>query len=130
MPALNIIIADDHHLVRSGLCKLVAQHSDLSVAAECRTGEGNELPLAGGQPQAARLDVRVNALRKPAESLESTDPCESGFHLLARRMPINARRANVNQPFQILRYILDRSSNPACINILNRRARRPSWLVP
>ena len=38
MPALNLIIADDHHLVRSGLCKLIAQHSDLHVAAECGTG--------------------------------------------------------------------------------------------
>ena len=38
MPAINLIIADDHHLVRSGLCKLIAQHSDLHVAAECRTG--------------------------------------------------------------------------------------------
>jgi two-component system, NarL family, invasion response regulator UvrY len=39
MPALSLIIADDHHLVRAGLCKLIAAQSDLQVLCECCTGK-------------------------------------------------------------------------------------------
>jgi two-component system invasion response regulator UvrY len=39
MPTIKLIIADDHHLVRTGLRELlVAQHSEFCVVAECRTG--------------------------------------------------------------------------------------------
>ncbi len=38
MPALSLIIADDHQLVRAGLCKMIEAQSDLRVVAQCRTG--------------------------------------------------------------------------------------------
>src|SRR5688572_22428664 len=38
MPAFNLIVADDHQLVRAGLVKLIAEQSDLHLVAECRTG--------------------------------------------------------------------------------------------
>src|SRR4051812_35639034 len=76
MPALNLIIADDHQLVRSGLCKLIAQHSDLHVAAECRTGREalsaldahpcDVLLLDLSLPDMSGLDVLKSALiRRP-----------------------------------------------------------------
>ena len=76
MPALNLIIADDHQLVRSGLCKLIAQHSDLHVAAECRTGREtltaldthpcNVLLLDLSLPDMSGLDVLKSAqIRHP-----------------------------------------------------------------
>ncbi len=39
MQALSLIIADDHSLVRAGLCKLLAEQKDLAVVAQCRTGK-------------------------------------------------------------------------------------------
>jgi two-component system, NarL family, invasion response regulator UvrY len=77
MPALNLIIADDHHLVRSGLCKLIAEQSDLHVAAQCRTGREtlmaldahpcNVLLLDLSLPDMSGLDVlRTTRIRYPA----------------------------------------------------------------
>jgi two-component system, NarL family, invasion response regulator UvrY len=77
MPALNLIISDDHHLVRSGLCKLISQHSDLRVAAECATGREtlialdvhpcNVLLLDLSLPDMSGLDVLKSAqIRHPA----------------------------------------------------------------
>jgi DNA-binding NarL/FixJ family response regulator len=39
MPALSLIIADDHPLVRAGLCQLIGEQTDLKVIAQCRTGK-------------------------------------------------------------------------------------------
>jgi two-component system, NarL family, invasion response regulator UvrY len=39
MPALSLIIADDHQLVRAGICELMAAQSDFKVVAQCRTGK-------------------------------------------------------------------------------------------
>ena len=38
MPALSVIISDDHPLVRSGLNRMLEEQSDLRVVAQCRTG--------------------------------------------------------------------------------------------
>jgi DNA-binding NarL/FixJ family response regulator len=38
MPTINLIIADDHQLVRSGLSKLITEQPDLHLVAQCRTG--------------------------------------------------------------------------------------------
>ena len=77
MPALNLIIADDHHLVRSGLCRLISKHSDLHVAAKCGTGREtltaldahpcNVLLLDLSLPDMSGLDVLKSArIRHPA----------------------------------------------------------------
>jgi two-component system, NarL family, invasion response regulator UvrY len=39
MPALSVIITDDHPLVRSGICRMLAEQPDLNVVAQCRSGK-------------------------------------------------------------------------------------------
>ena len=38
MPALRVLIADDHQIVRSGLKQIIAGQADMQLVAECRTG--------------------------------------------------------------------------------------------
>ena len=67
MPALSLIIADDHQLVRAGICELMAAQSDLKVVAQCRTGKEtlaalqvhpcHELVLDLSLPDMSGLDV-------------------------------------------------------------------------
>lgn len=38
MPALRVIIADDHQIVRSGLKQMIASQNDMRLVAECKTG--------------------------------------------------------------------------------------------
>lgn len=77
MPALNLIIADDHHLVRAGLCKLIAEQPDLHLVTQCRTGREaltaldsqpcNVLLLDLSLPDMSGLDVLKSArIRHPA----------------------------------------------------------------
>jgi len=38
MPALRVLIADDHQIVRSGLRQMIAGQADMKLVGECRTG--------------------------------------------------------------------------------------------
>jgi two-component system invasion response regulator UvrY len=78
MPAIKLIIADDHHLVRTGLREmLVAQHSEFCVVAECRTGREaiaaldahpcNLLLLDLSLPDMSGLDVLGSARERHPE---------------------------------------------------------------
>jgi len=49
MPALSVIIADDHQLIRAGLSTLLETQTDLKVTAQCRTGR-ETLAALGSQP--------------------------------------------------------------------------------
>jgi DNA-binding NarL/FixJ family response regulator len=49
MPALSVIIADDHQLIRAGLSNLIDTQTDLKVTAQCRTGR-ETLAALGAQP--------------------------------------------------------------------------------
>ena len=77
MPALSLIIADDHQLVRAGICELMAAQSDLKVVAQCRTGKEtlaalqvhpcHELVLDLSLPDMSGLDViKAARLKHPS----------------------------------------------------------------
>jgi two-component system invasion response regulator UvrY len=76
MPTINLIIADDHQLVRAGLAKLIAEQSDLHLVAQCSSGREtltaldthpcNVLLLDLSLPDMSGLDVIKSAqLRHP-----------------------------------------------------------------
>lgn len=58
----RVLVADDHHLVRAGLCALLAAQADLEIVGEA--GNGLEaLRLVGElQPQVAVLDLMMPGL--------------------------------------------------------------------
>jgi DNA-binding NarL/FixJ family response regulator len=98
MPALNLIIADDHQLVRAGLCKMIAEQPDLNLTAQCRTGKEtmaalgshpcNVLLLDLSLPDMSGLDVlKSTRLRHPAVAVLVV----SGFP--ERQFGINVLRA-------------------------------------
>lgn len=59
MPALSLIIADDHQLVRAGLCKFIAEQTDLHVVAQCRTGKETLAALADRPCHVLLLDLSL-----------------------------------------------------------------------
>jgi DNA-binding NarL/FixJ family response regulator len=59
MAALSLIIADDHQLVRTGLCKLLAEQTDLRVVAQCRTGKEALAALADRPCHVLLLDLSL-----------------------------------------------------------------------
>ena len=62
MPALRLLIVDDHFVVRSGLVTSLELEDDLTVVAEADSGE-TALPLyAEHQPDAVLMDLQLPGL--------------------------------------------------------------------
>ncbi len=101
MPALSLIIADDHQLVRAGLCKMIEAQSDLRVVAQCRTGKEALAALKEQSCHVLLLDLSLpdmsglDVLRSAREHHPTVSVLVlSGFS--ERQFGINVLRAGAN----------------------------------
>jgi two-component system, NarL family, response regulator len=70
IPQLEILVVDDHSIVRQGLISMIQAESDMAVVAEGRDGREAIKLFKEHQPEVALLDVRmpwVNGLQATAE---------------------------------------------------------------
>ena len=58
---LRILVADDHELVRRGICALLAGHADWEVCGEARDGWEAVEKVAELKPDIVILDIRMPA---------------------------------------------------------------------
>lgn len=59
---IRLVVADDHHLVREGLVRLLGLEPDLEVVGEASSGEEVLTQIERLLPQVALLDVRMPGL--------------------------------------------------------------------
>ncbi len=62
MEKINIIVADDHNLVREGFCSLLKKNKDFNVIAEAKDGEELISLLSELQPHVVLIDVSMPKL--------------------------------------------------------------------
>jgi len=58
-PIIRIILADDHHIVRSGIRQLLESEDDLKVLAEAGDGEEAQALIEKHKPDVAVLDIQM-----------------------------------------------------------------------
>jgi DNA-binding NarL/FixJ family response regulator len=58
-PIIRIILADDHHIVRSGIRQLLESEDDLQVLAEAGDGEEAQALIEKHEPDVAVLDIQM-----------------------------------------------------------------------
>jgi DNA-binding NarL/FixJ family response regulator len=58
-PAIRIILADDHHIVRSGIRQLLESEDNLQVLAEAGDGEEAQALIEKHKPDVAVLDIQM-----------------------------------------------------------------------
>jgi DNA-binding NarL/FixJ family response regulator len=59
---VRVVVADDQHLVRSGLCRIVSTAPDLHVVAEASTGSEAVARVAELRPDVVLMDIRMPEL--------------------------------------------------------------------
>lgn len=62
MPRLRIVIADDHTLVRQGLCKILGDNPDWEVVGQASTGREAVQLVLDLEPDVAILDIGMTQL--------------------------------------------------------------------
>lgn len=101
MPALSVIITDDHPLVRTGLCRMLAEQSDLKVVAQCRTGKEALAALKAQPCHVLLLDLSLPDM-SGLDVLKAVRAHHTGVAVLVlsgfpeRQFGINVLRAGAN----------------------------------
>ena len=60
--AIRVLIADDHPIVREGLCTLVSRQADMEIVAEAATGREAVEQCVRHKPDVALIDLRMPGL--------------------------------------------------------------------
>jgi DNA-binding NarL/FixJ family response regulator len=101
MPALSVIVADDHPLIRSGICRMMAEQSDLKIVAQCRTGKEALAALTTQPCHVLLLDLSLPDM-SGLDVLKATRAHHPGVAVLVlsgfpeRQFGINVLRAGAN----------------------------------
>ncbi|MEJ1930984.1 response regulator transcription factor [Nostoc sp. NIES-2111] len=56
---IRVLIADDHAIVRNGVCGIVNSHPDLKVVAEAENGSQTLEAVASSQPDVCLIDLQM-----------------------------------------------------------------------
>lgn len=57
--AIKVMVVDDHELVRTGICRMLADHLDIEVVGQASSGEDALLQARVHQPDVMLLDVNM-----------------------------------------------------------------------
>jgi two-component system invasion response regulator UvrY len=69
MRRVRVFVADDHAIVRRGLCALIADTEDLEVVGEASTGDEVVAAIAGGEPHCDVLVLDLSVARSGVQTL-------------------------------------------------------------
>jgi len=58
-PKIKVLLADDHHMVRAGICQLLESADDIQVIAEAGDGEEAQALIQKHHPDVAVLDIQM-----------------------------------------------------------------------
>ena len=75
--SIRILVAEDHEIVRDGICAIINQQSDMFVVAEAKDGEQAVELYQKYQPDVALMDLRMPTL----EGVEAIAQIKSEFSL-------------------------------------------------
>jgi two-component system response regulator NreC len=126
---VKIVLADDHAVVRSGLCMLLDSEHDLEVVAEAGEVQGARRYVRGHRP-----DVLVLDLNMPGESsldaipaLRAESPSTQIVVLTMQEGPAFARRA---LGAGALGYVLKESADDELVHAVRAAAAGETYLTP
>lgn len=77
MCAVNLLIADDHEIVRRGLCALIADQSGWKIVAEAKDGRDAVIKASEFKPDVAVLDISMPLLNGLDATKQITKMCPS-----------------------------------------------------
>jgi DNA-binding NarL/FixJ family response regulator len=62
---IRVLLADDHAVVRRGICSLLEQQPDMVVVAEVSSADEVQAAVASSDPDVALIDVRLSGSDEP-----------------------------------------------------------------
>lgn len=129
MDKLRVLIADDHNIVRAGLCALVRAQEDMDVVAEAQDGTSACELAAEAHPDIAILDVSMPGLGGAGAAVRMRE-IRPECRIVA--LSVHEDRGYVQQLLQAgaSGYVLKRAAADDLIHAIRMVARGGSYLDP
>jgi two-component system response regulator NreC len=129
MPRLDIVVADDHTLMRQGLCKILEEQEDWQVVAQASTGRDAVRLVLELEPQVAIFDIGMPLLN----GIEATrQVCRRLPDLHVLILSMHAEEAYITQALEAgaQGYILKDSADVELIRGVSSVAAGKSYFSP
>ncbi len=129
MKPINVVLADDHEIVREGMRRLLDQDSGIAVVAEAATGEEAYRAYAAHRPDVVVLDLSMPGMGGlgAAARIRARDRDSRIVVLSAHDDPPSVRRA---MKMGILGYISKSSAGGHLVEAVQSVARGRRYLDP
>ncbi len=126
---IRVLIADDHHLFREGLTRILNDEDDIEVVASLRSGEEALATISSYQPDVVVLDVNMPGMGgiEAARRLRKYDP-----HLGILMLTVSEDRETLFTAVQagVRGYLLKSSTSAELVDAIYRVQRGEAAISP
>lgn len=130
MTALRIVIADDHHVVRSGLRFLLDAEEDFEVVAEAADVDGALRAVLGHKPDVLVLDLNMPGRGTSIDALPDFAERSPGTRVVVLTMQENPEYARQALRAGARAYVLKEAADIELVEAIRRAAAGETYLHP
>ena len=130
MTTLRIVIADDHHVVRSGLRLLLDAEEDLEVVAEAADVDGALRAVLGYKPDVLVLDLNMPGNGTSIDALPQIAERSPDTHVVILTMQENPEFARQALRAGARAYVLKDAADTELVEAIHRVAAGETYLHP
>ncbi len=130
MTTLRIVIADDHHVVRSGLRLLLDAEEDLEVVAEAADVDGALRAVLGHKPDVLVLDLNMPGAGTSIDALPGIAERSPDTRVVVLTMQENPEFARQALRSGARGYVLKEAADTELVEAIHRVAAGETYLHP
>ncbi len=127
---VTIVVADDHHVVRSGLRLLLEVEDDFTVVAEAADAESALRSVLGHKPTVLVLDLNMPGDVSSLEAIPQVGKRSPGTSVVVLTMQEDPSFARHALRAGALAYVLKDSANTELVEAVRRAAAGETYLAP
>ena len=128
--AITIVIADDHHVVRSGLRLLLEVEEEFAVIAEAADAESALRTVLGHKPSVLVLDLNMPGELKSLDAIPLVQERSPGTAVVVLTMQEDPSFARTALRAGARGYVLKDSANTELVEAVRRAAAGETYLAP
>ena len=127
---ITIVVADDHHVVRSGLRLLLEVEEDFDVVAEAADAESALRSVLGHKPTVLVLDLNMPGDMSSLEAIPQVGERSPGTSVVVLTMQEDPSFARAALQAGARGYVLKDSANTELVEAVRRAAAGETYLAP
>jgi two-component system, NarL family, response regulator NreC len=129
-PAITVVLADDHAVVRAGLHLLLERTGDIEVVSEAGTAEDAVRTVLGHKPAVLVLDLNMPGELTSLDAIPKVAEASPGTRVVVRTMQEDPEFARRALRAGAAGYVLKEAADAELVEAIRRAAAGETYLTP